>query len=66
MRSASIEEARRALGDLVDRARLAAEPTLITRHGKPAAILVPADWYERAAAALADGSGTATRRKRTL
>jgi prevent-host-death family protein len=35
-----IEEARRTFGDLVDRARLAGEPSLITRHGKSAAVLV--------------------------
>jgi prevent-host-death family protein len=46
MKSASIEEARRTLGDLVDRARLVGEPTLITRHGRPAAVVVGADWYE--------------------
>jgi hypothetical protein len=30
----------------VDRARLANEPTLITRYGKPAAVVVSADWYQ--------------------
>jgi prevent-host-death family protein len=51
----SIEEARRTLGDLVDRARLADEPTLITRHGKSAAVVVNADWYAEARAALGAG-----------
>ena len=37
----SIEEARRKLGDIIDRARLAGQSTVITRHGKPAAVLVP-------------------------
>jgi prevent-host-death family protein len=56
MESLSIEDARRQLGDLVDRARHAGEPTLIMRYRKAAAVLVSAEWYERAAAALA-GSG---------
>jgi prevent-host-death family protein len=56
MESLSIEDARRQLGELVDRARLAGEPTLIMRYRKPVAVVVSADWYERAAAALA-GSG---------
>ena len=30
----------------MDRARLANEPTLITRYGKPAAVVVSADWYQ--------------------
>jgi len=51
--SLSIEDARRRLGELVDRARLAGEPTLIMRYRKPAAVIVGADWYERAAEALA-------------
>ena len=56
-----IEEARRTLGELVDQARLAGEPTLIMRYRKPAAVLVPVSWYEEAEAALvlaADGSET--------
>jgi prevent-host-death family protein len=52
MESLSIEDARRQLGELVDRARLAGEPTLIMRYRKPVAVVVSADWYERAAAAL--------------
>jgi prevent-host-death family protein len=47
MKSANIEDARKILGDLVDRARLAGEPVLITRYNKPAAVLVGADWYSR-------------------
>jgi prevent-host-death family protein len=45
MKSVNIEDARRSLGDLVDRARIAREPVLITRYNKPAAVLVSADWY---------------------
>jgi prevent-host-death family protein len=47
MKSANIEDARKILGDLVDRARIADEPVLITRYNKPAAVLVGADWYSR-------------------
>lgn len=42
----SIEEARRSLGEIVDRARLADQPTEITRQGKPAAVIVGVDWYD--------------------
>jgi prevent-host-death family protein len=56
MESLNIEDARRQLGDIVDRARHAGEPTLIMRYRTPAAVVVSADWYERAAAALG-GSG---------
>jgi prevent-host-death family protein len=48
MDEVSIEEARRTLGDIIDRARVASEPTRITRHGKPAAVVVPVEWYENA------------------
>lgn len=48
MRTASVEEARIGLGDVIDRARLAGEPTLITRYGKPAAVVVGEDWYRLA------------------
>ena len=37
MKSVNIEDARKILGDLVDRARLADEPVLIMRYNKPAA-----------------------------
>jgi len=57
MESLSIEDARRQLGELVDRARLAGEPTLIMRYRKPAAVIVSADWYERANKALGGGGG---------
>ena len=52
METVQIEEARKTLGELVDRARLAGEPTLIMRYRKPGAILVPLGWYEEAEAAL--------------
>jgi prevent-host-death family protein len=61
MQTVSIEEARRTIGDLVDRARLAGEPTMITRYNKPGAVVVSAEWYAEAEQALAaaDGPGTA-------
>jgi prevent-host-death family protein len=46
MDEASIEEARRTLGLIVDKARLANTPTVITRQGKPAAVVVSTAWYE--------------------
>jgi prevent-host-death family protein len=52
MEAVSIEEASRTLDDLVDRARLAGEPSLITRHGKSAAVVVNVEWYGRADEAL--------------
>jgi prevent-host-death family protein len=48
MDQVSIEQARRTLGEIVDRARIAGEPTLITRQGKPGAVVVPVEWYEQA------------------
>jgi prevent-host-death family protein len=60
METVQIEEARKTLGELVDRARLAGEPTLIMRNRRPGAVLVPVSWYEEAASALgADGPATA-------
>jgi prevent-host-death family protein len=44
----SIEAARPKLGEIVDRARFTGQPTQITRTGKPAAVVVNADWYESA------------------
>ena len=41
MNEASIEKARRKLGDIVDRARLTGRATIITRHGKAAATVAP-------------------------
>jgi prevent-host-death family protein len=62
MNTVQIEEARKQLGELVDRARLAGEPTMIVRYRKPAAVLVPVGWYQEAAELLssqADGPATA-------
>ena len=57
MKAVSIEEARAGFGDLIDRARLAGEPTLITRYGRPAAVVVSVEWHEEAEAALAAAAG---------
>lgn len=53
MKTIGVEDARQNLGELAERARLAGEPTLITRYGRPAAVLVNHSWYERAETALA-------------
>jgi prevent-host-death family protein len=50
-----IEQARNQLGEIVDRARFTGEATLLTRKGKPAAVVVPVDWYERAKATIEAG-----------
>lgn len=47
MEQVSIEEARRTLGEIVDRARLAGQATVITRQGKPAAVVVSLERYEQ-------------------
>jgi prevent-host-death family protein len=57
VRTVSVEEARAGLGDLIDRARLAGEPTLITRYGRPAAVVVSEEWYQEAEAALSSPAG---------
>ena len=46
MMEAGIEEARKDLGGIVDRARYKGEHTVITRTGKGAAVIVPVEWYE--------------------
>ena len=43
-----IEQARNQLGEIADRARFTGHATLLTRKGKPAAVIVAADWYEAA------------------
>lgn len=57
MRTVTIEDARAKLGDVVDHARLAGEPTLITRYGRPAAVIVGEDWYRLAEECLAAAGG---------
>lgn len=56
MEQVSIEQARRTLGEIVDRARLADQVTLITRQGKPAAVVVSAGSYEAMLAIMADAA----------
>jgi prevent-host-death family protein len=56
MEQIGIEEARRQLGEIVDRARLAGTPTTITRQGKPAAVIVPFEWYKDAQTAVTGAS----------
>lgn len=46
MEEIGIDSARKDLGGIVDRARLKGEHTVITRAGKPAAVVVPVEWYE--------------------
>lgn len=41
----NIEQARAKLGDIVDRAHLANEPTTITRNGRPRAVVVGTEWH---------------------
>jgi prevent-host-death family protein len=38
------EEARRTLGDLITRAAVEGQPTIISRNGIPAAVLAPLSW----------------------
>ena len=54
MEAIGLEEARRTLGEIVERARLTDQVTLITRNGKPAAVVVNADSYEALLGTIAD------------
>jgi prevent-host-death family protein len=45
MEQISLDQARRTLGEIVDRARLTGQATLITRQGKAAAIVINVDRY---------------------
>jgi prevent-host-death family protein len=47
-----IEQARATLGEIINRALFAGAHTLITRAGKPAAVIVPVEWHEKALAAM--------------
>jgi len=60
MKSVNIEDARKTLGELVDRARIAGEHTLIMRYNKPAAVLVSADWYGQITGEIAVPEGGAS------
>ena len=52
MESIGLEEARRTLGEIVDRVRFTEEPVIITRQGKTAVFVVSSDWYRAAFHAL--------------
>ena len=55
MNELGIEQARQQLGEVIDRARIARQPTLITRQGKPAAVVVPVEWWNELDRAWDDG-----------
>ena len=52
MDSVSLQRARSVIGEIVDRARLGGTPTMITRQGKPAAVIVSVPWYQDALSQL--------------
>lgn len=54
MEETTLEKARGILGEIVERARVNGETTLITRYGVPAAVIVNADWYESALSFLGE------------
>ena len=51
MEHVGIEKARTSLGEIVNRAHFGDDPTVITRHGVPAAVVISVKWYEAALAA---------------
>lgn len=63
MEEIGINAARPKLGDIVDRARMNNIPTVITREGKPAAVVVSVEFYEDAQklCGLAIAAGTRPR-----
>lgn len=65
MEEIGIEDARRQLGEVVDRARLAGRHTVITRQGKPAAVVVGYDWLRGVAALIEDVTALEEYRERT-
>ena len=44
--SEPLAKARAHLGEVVDRARHGGQPTVLTDHGKPAAVVIPHEMYE--------------------
>jgi len=50
-----VQKAREGFRDVVDNALIKGDITVIERHGKPVAAVVPYEWFERAEAALAKG-----------
>lgn len=51
VRTLKSDEARRAFAEILDRARFAAEVTVITRYSKPVAVILPYEMYEQMKAA---------------
>jgi len=45
------------LGDLVERVRVGGERFVITRYGKPAAVIVPVEWLEQSRSELSSEEG---------
>lgn len=56
MKEIGIEDARRQLGEIIDRARLAGEHAIVTRQGKPAAVVVGYDWLVAVASLIEDAA----------
>jgi prevent-host-death family protein len=54
MEEIGLEDARRQIGELVDLARFAGQHTAITRHGKPAAVIVGSVWYDAVVSLMRD------------
>lgn len=46
MEAFSVKEARARFGELIDRARTGGTPSLVTRYGNAAAVVVSPEWYE--------------------
>ena len=65
MMEAGIEEARKDLGGIVDRARFKGEPAMITRTGKAAAVVVPVDFCEHGSDRRRVGGVVSKQRPRT-
>ncbi|MFB7294095.1 type II toxin-antitoxin system Phd/YefM family antitoxin [Actinacidiphila glaucinigra] len=47
LRTYTTIDLRKALGEILDRTRIAGEAAAITRKGKTVAYLVPAEWFEQ-------------------
>jgi len=43
----AVSEARQRLAELIDTARLTGEPVRVTRRGRPVAVIIDSDAYER-------------------
>ena len=46
METFGIADARKVLGEIIDAGRIHGRPVLLTRNGKPRAVVVPVKWYE--------------------